>query len=59
MGAEHVLETFLRKEQARFRPHRFFVDNLNTLQIIVKQANEFQAPEHLFFFVLVLDEDSL
>lgn len=54
-----VLDPTLRREQAGFRPGRSCTDHINTLRIIVEQANEWQAPIYLLFVDFEKAFDSL
>lgn len=39
----------VRKEQARFRPNRSCIDQINTIRIIIEQSIEFQSPLYMLF----------
>jgi hypothetical protein len=43
------LESGLRMEQAGFRPNRSYIDQINTLRIIIEQSLEFHSPLYLMF----------
>jgi len=53
------LEPLLRKEQAGFRPHSSCVDQINTLQIVVKQSLEYRSPLYMIFVDFERAFDSL
>jgi hypothetical protein len=44
-----MLERGLRKEQARLRHNRSFIDQINTLRVIIEQSLEFQSPLYMLF----------
>ena len=43
------LEPLLREEQAGFRPHRFCVDQINTLRIVAEQSLEYRSTLYVIF----------
>jgi hypothetical protein len=54
-----VLEKSIRKEQAKFRPGRSCVDQINTLRMIIEQSAEMNARLYMLFVDFQVAFDSL